>query len=124
METLGVPKITLKRMRELLSIDEFINSNQFEENDPVSLLLILSMHQREMIEYQNSIIHDMKDKQLLVLDYLKQLDNKYPKESLSDLIKELEDDYKNHTDNKNEAAHIQNSYSKQASNDGSAQKER
>lgn len=124
MEKLEVPKATLKQLRELLSIDEFINSNQFESNDPVSLLMMLCLHQREMLEYQSSIIHDMKDKQLLIIDYLQQLDRKYPKENLPELIKELEEDYKSHVDDKNEVTLMENIHSKDMSNDGSAQKER
>lgn len=73
METISVPKPTLEKLQELLSIDEFINSNDMGDSDGVTQLLILCLHQREILEYQNNIIKEMKDKQLLVIDYLKQL---------------------------------------------------
>ena len=60
----------------------------------------------------------------MIIDYLQQLDRKYPKENLPELIKELEEDYKSHVDDKNEVTLMENIHSKDMSNDGSAQKER
>lgn len=94
MEQIHVPKATLEKLQELLSIDEYINNNDLNVQDPITQLLVLALHQRELLEYQNSMIHDMKDKQLLVIDYLKQLNTKHPEENLPVLINELEEDYK------------------------------
>lgn len=99
METVEVPRATLEKLMELLNVDEFLNSNDLSDKDPITQLLILALHQREMIEYQNQFIDQTRDKQLMIIDYLKKLDTKYPKEKVGVLVKQLEQDFEGESDN-------------------------
>jgi hypothetical protein len=93
MENISVPIATLEKLEEVLS-DEFINSTDMGDADPMTQLLVLCLHQREILEMQGEAMNETKDKQLLIIDYLTQLSHKYPQENLPVLLKELEQDYK------------------------------
>lgn len=92
MEEIAVDQATLEKMEEVLSNDEFLESNKLTDENPITQLLILSMHHKDVIEFQNQVISELRNKQLIALDYLKQLEGKIRDDNINQVIDQLEQD--------------------------------
>lgn len=89
---MDIDNATLEKLEEVLAEDEFLKSNNLQDNNPITQLLILTMHHKDVIDFQTQVINEFRSKQMFTVNYLKQLHNQYEADSLSTLIQQLEQD--------------------------------